>query len=270
MELNSPHVPEGGDAGGSDLVGRRFKVLSCEIFFREICAVVSRSPHRIDLEFLPKGLHDIGAKKMSERLQEAVDRLVDPSCEAILLGYGLCNNGLAGLEAREIPLVVPRAHDCITLFLGSGERYLNYFNDNPGVYFQTTGWIERGEGAHQLAGQSIQHQFGMDLTYEALVKKYGEENAKYLYEELHGNEKHYKKFTFIEMGVEPDDRFERRTAEKAQQRGWQWEKVKGDLGYLQRLVDGEWSEKEFLIVPPRHRIVAHYAEGLISAEKADA
>ena len=32
----------------------RLKLISCEIFHREMCAVVARSPHRVDIEFLPK------------------------------------------------------------------------------------------------------------------------------------------------------------------------------------------------------------------------
>ena len=116
----------------------RLKLISCEIFYREMCAAVARSPHRIDIEFLPKGLHDIGSKKMLERLQEAVDHV--ENYDAVLLGYALCNNGLAGLTARSLPLVLPRAHDCITLFLGSKERYLEYFSDHPGVYPADTGF----------------------------------------------------------------------------------------------------------------------------------
>ena len=36
----------------------------------------------------------------------------------ILLGYGLCGNGLDGLSARHTRLVLPRAHDCIGLLMG--------------------------------------------------------------------------------------------------------------------------------------------------------
>ena len=55
------------------LTNVRLKLISCEIFYREMCAAVARSPHQVDIEFLPKGLHDIGSAKMSARLQEAVD-----------------------------------------------------------------------------------------------------------------------------------------------------------------------------------------------------
>ena len=135
----------------------RLKLISCEIFFREMCTAVARSPHFVDIEFLPKGLHDIGSSKMLARVQEVVDRVQD-NYDAILLGYGLCNNGLAGLTARNTQVVLPRAHDCITLFLGNKEKYLEYFNSRPGVYFKTTGWIERGESNGELRQLSVQSQ----------------------------------------------------------------------------------------------------------------
>lgn len=229
---------------------------------------MARSPNTVDLEFLPKGLHDIGSASMLERVQAALDRVDGARYEAVAFGYGLCNNGLSGLRARSVPLVVPRAHDCITMFLGSKERYEDYFNRHPGVYFQTTGWIERGENAGELSQLSIQHQIGMDRSFDQLVAKYGEDNAKFLYEELCNYAKHYTQLTFIEMGVEPDGSFEQRTLAEATRRGWKFEKVPGDMSMIQRLVDGIWDEKEFLVVPPGWRVVAKYDEGILAAEEA--
>ena len=51
---------------------RRFKLIACEILYREVCAVIARSIHQVDVEFLPKGLHDIGREKMSARLAEVL------------------------------------------------------------------------------------------------------------------------------------------------------------------------------------------------------
>lgn len=247
----------------------RYKLVSCEVLFREMCYAIARSPNIVDLEFLPKGLHDIGSKGMQSRLQAALDKVDESRYDAILLGYGLCNNGLVGLTARTIPLVLPRAHDCITLFLGSKERYLEYFNARPGVYFKTTGWMERGENPGELRQLSIQRQTGMDYRLEELIAKYGEENGRYIYETLCNDTRNYQQFTFIEMGIEPDDSYERRTREDAEKRGWAFEKVRGDMGLIQRLVDGIWKEDEFLVVPPGHRIVANYDEKIIAAEKVD-
>ncbi len=120
----------------------RLKLISCEVFYREFNTVVARSPHTVDSEYLPKALHDIGTTGMRERLQAVVDRVTDPAYDAILLGYGLCNNGIVGTDRRDKRLVVPRAHDCITLFLGSKERYLDYFQNNARSLFSD----------HRLAG----------------------------------------------------------------------------------------------------------------------
>ena len=62
---------------------------------------------------------------------------------------------------------------------------LEVFNDNPGTYFKTTGWMERGETlSGELNQLSVQRKLGMDQSYEELAAKYGEENAKYIWDTL--------------------------------------------------------------------------------------
>ena len=245
----------------------QLKLISCEIFYRELCAAVSRSPNTVDIEFLPKGLHDIGCASMLARLQEVVDRAEEGKYEAVLLGYGLCNNGIVGLTARATPIVIPRAHDCITLFLGSRQRYFDYFNSHPGVFFKTTGWIERGDSRGELRQLSIQRRIGLDSSFEELVEKYGEDNARYLWDEMCDLGRNYRQLTFIEMGVEPDDRFERQTREEAASRGWDFERVKGDPSMIQRFVDGCWDEREFLIVRPGARVAPTYEDDIITLDQ---
>lgn len=245
----------------------RLKLIGCEIFYRELCALVARSVNKVDLEFLPKGLHDLGAKPMLARVQECVDRVNGADYDAVLLGYALCGNGITGLQARSLPLVVPRAHDCITLFLGSKERYQAYFDSHSGVYFKTTGWIERGEKAGELT-QLSHRKLGFGYSYEELVEKYGEENAQFLMEQIGDQTRNYGQITFIEMGLEPDGSFQKRAREVADQRGWAYEEIKGDLGLMRRLVDGPWEEPEFLVVPPGRRIAVRYDSSIIGLEEA--
>jgi hypothetical protein len=244
----------------------RLKLLSCEILYREMCAVVARSPHQVDVEFLPKGLHDIAGAGMCERLQAAVDKVDASLYEAVLLGYALCGNGVVGLTARAIPLVLPRGHDCITLFLGSRRRYEEYFQNHPGVYFKTTGWIERGLNLEQLG--LTRQKTGVGMSYAELAARYGEDNAQYLWEQLGGYTKNYRKLTYIEMGIEPDNRFELQTRREAAERNMEFEKISGDMRLFEKLVSGDWDPEEFLVVPPGHRIIARYDEAIVGFEPA--
>lgn len=242
------------------------KLISCDVFFREMCTLAARSPNRVDIQFQPKGLHDLKSNQMQERMQAAVDAVAANTYDAIILGYGLCNNGLHGITARHTPLILPRAHDCITLFMGSRKRYLDYFENHHGVYFKTSGWIERGTAEGDLKQLSIGHLHGMDMTYEEMVEKYGEDNAQYLFETLIESQvKSYNQYTFIEMGIEPDDRFERMAREQAAEKGWEFEKIKGDLSLMEQLVNGDWPDQDFLRVEPGQQVMARYDEGVVTA-----
>ncbi|MCX5641828.1 MAG: DUF1638 domain-containing protein [Candidatus Omnitrophica bacterium] len=123
---------------------KRVGLIACEIFFREIAYYAARGPQVIDAVFLPKGLHDLGGDKMRETIQAEIDKMQERGYSRIILGYALCNNGITGLTGRRISLVVPRAHDCIAVFMGSRKRYQDYFFANTGTYFHTPGWLERG------------------------------------------------------------------------------------------------------------------------------
>ena len=243
----------------------RLKLIACEILYRELCAAAARSVNRLDVEFLPKGLHDIGQQRMSTRLKETLAAVDHSQYDAILLGYALCSNGIVGLGARQIPLVLPRAHDCISLFLGSRHRYLEYFRSHPGVYFKTSGWIERGEGLDQLAGESPPELTGLNQTYEELVAKYGQQNARYLYEQLGNLTHNYSALAYIEMGIEPDGRFEEQTRREAARKGWSFEKLAGDMSLIQGLVDGPWDDGRFLVVQPGNEIAPSFDENIVRA-----
>ena len=240
----------------------RLKLIGCEVLFREMCHACAHSPHQVDVEFLPKGLHDLGGKPMAAKIQEAVDRTPEGVYQAILLGYGLCGNGLEGLTARHTRLVLPRAHDCIALLLGSHERYQAYFADNPGTFYRSTGWLERGQGLQQLT----HHTTGFDESLETLIGKYGEDNGRYLYEEMTRYRAQYRKLTFIETGLEAGGKFIAEAAAEARQKGWSFERLPGDLAWLWRLVEGAWAEAEFVVAGPGQRIAASYDNRVVKVQ----
>ncbi|MFO0892690.1 MAG: DUF1638 domain-containing protein [Isosphaeraceae bacterium] len=243
----------------------RILLIGCEVIIRELSDAITRSPHVVDARYLSKGLHDRGARTMREALQAAIDEAETTAdkYDAIALGYGLCGNGLAGLEARSIPLVLARAHDCITLLMGSRSRFERYFQDHPGVYYRSTGWVERGADLEPLA----RNQTGMGFTLDALIEKYGEDNGRFLYEELTRYRETYQQLTFIETGIEPDGRAEAEARAEAVEKGWKFEKLPGDLGLFRGLLAGDWNEADFLVVPPGHRIVARPDQGIVAAKR---
>jgi hypothetical protein len=239
---------------------KNYMLISCAVLAREsyYCAAISKNI--IDVLLLEQGLHDIGEEKMSAELQKTIDAVDPEKFDAILLGYGLCNNGVRGLHAN-LPLVIPRAHDCITLLMGSKERYREYFDNNPGTYYKSTGWIERC--VHNLDNpESTTRQMGME-TYEEYVEKYGEENAKFLMETLEGGLNHYDKLTYIDPadGKFPDYRNDEK--ECAKERDWTFVEYQGNTGLLLQMVNGDWDEEDFLVLQPGENIIPTYDDKII-------
>jgi len=135
----------------------RLKLISCEVFYREFNTVVARSPHTVDAEYLPKALHDIGTTGMRERLQAVIDRVNDPTYDAILIGYGLCNNGIVGLTGRDQRFFVVPAPTIASLFSGQQRALPGLLQNNSGVYFQTT-----ADRAREAKGELSQSPLGTD------------------------------------------------------------------------------------------------------------
>jgi hypothetical protein len=241
----------------------RILLIGCEVILRELCEAVIRSPHHVDMQFLSKGLHDRGARAMRTELQAQIDA-ADPSRhDAIALGYGLCGNGLAGLVARSIPLVLPRAHDCIALLMGDRRRFDSYYREHPGTFYRSSGWIERGMDLVPLARE----QTGLGYSLDELIERYGEDNGRFLFEEFTRYQQNYQHMAFIETGIEPDGRFEDLARDEAARRAWRFEKVGGNLDLFRRLLAGEWDERDFLVVAPGRRIAACYDDRIVAAEK---
>lgn len=258
---------------------RKLKFIGCEIVYREACYLAATSSAQIDVEFLQKGLHDLETAEMVSKIQSTIDS-VDPEAgyEAILLGYARCNDGLVGVTARSIPLVVPRAHDCITFFFGSRNEYREYFDSHPGTYYLTTGWSERNvswseRDSRGLRGydrpaygrQGIMGKLGLTESYEEMVRKYGKDNADFLKDTVGDWMKNYDRFLYLRMGVCDEEPFIEAARKDAAERGWKLEVRPGSLSLLRKLFAGPWDE-DFVVVPPGARIIARNDERVLDAE----
>ncbi len=245
----------------------RLFCLACEVLARPVYLCAARSPHIVDIELFAKGLHNEPAD-LRARLQARIDQLAGSAYDAILMGYGLCGQATAGLIARDKPLVIPRAHDCITLFLGSREHYMYQFGNFPGTYWYAHDYVERSNGEGGALSLGSGSTTGLDKTYEEYVAKFGKENADYLMEVLGAWQQHYRRAAYIELGVADGAIVEATAQAEAQRRGWVFDRVAGDLVLIRRLLEGDWAG-DFLAVQPGEQVQMTYDEGVIGCAAAN-
>ena len=280
------------------------KIIACEISFREICMAAARSVNLIDFDFLAQGYHDnpdIGRAL----IQEKIDSVENGKYDAILLGYALCSNMLVGLTINHTPLVIPRAHDCLTFFFGSKERYMTHYTSRPGTYYYTSGWLEHrkrktervpatgygakptlrsdtssgGTSTNQAATkenspsqnhevpQNTQSGYGRMKSYQELVEQYGEDNAKYVMEIMGNWTQNYTHGVLIDFDFTKHLNLRGQVEEICRKHGWEYDEIEGDMGLLQRMLDGDWDSKDFLVVQPGEVVRATYDDRVIDVEK---
>jgi hypothetical protein len=244
----------------------RLFCLACEVLARPLYLSAARSPHIVDIELFRRGLHNDPAD-LRARLQARVDEVSALGYDAIVMGYGLCGQATGGLTARTVPVVIPRAHDCITLFLGSRERYNDEFENNSGTYWYALDYIERDDGTGGSVALGAAGSSGLNATYEEYVEKYGADNAAYLMEVMGAWQQHYKRAALIDLGVGDISTVAAQAQSDADRRGWAFERVAGDMVLVRRLIEGDW-KGDFLVLQPGERVTMTYDHDVIGCAHA--
>jgi len=215
-------------------------VIACKVFQDLLEHFVP--PDAADqITFLDYGLHRV-PKELTETVQEQIDGIRNPS--RILLGYGLCGNGLEGIQAGQHTLVIPRADDCIAILLGSYDAYVKEFSEHPGTYYLTKGWLESGSDPLK--------------EYDEIVEKYDAETAAWIMDEQYKN---YTRLVFVAHTQEDLEAYRPRALEVAEyckRWGMKYEEVRGSEAYISELVTAvstlSESNDEFLFIPPGGKI----------------
>ena len=215
-------------------------VIACKVF-QDLLEHFLPADMADQVTFLDYGLHEF-PKVLNKTVQEQIEGIQEPS--RVLLGYGLCGNGLQGIQAGRHTLFIPRADDCIAILLGSYEAYLREFNENPGTYYLTKGWLESGSDPLK--------------EYHQVVEKYGAEDGAWVMDQQYMN---YKRLVFVAHTREDLETYRPRALEVAEfckRWGMKYEEVLGSEAYIRDLVKAvstlSESDDQFLVIPPGRRI----------------
>lgn len=240
--------------------------IGCMVLSREISYEVSRSSNNVRTWWLRQDLHNT-PEKLKKLLQKTIDEIEEENrilpegkgFDYICLGYGLCSDSVVGLENGKIPLVIPKCDDCISLFLGSIERYRELFGKHPGTYWYTPGWIEN---AFTPSKESYER------LYEEYVKEYGEDNAKFLMEAENSWNKEYDCCAYIESPIYKNEKYIEYTKAAAEYLKWEFKYFEGKSEFFEKMLNGPWDEKDFCICGPESKVTRVYDERrLIGVER---
>ncbi|HHW30296.1 MAG TPA: DUF1638 domain-containing protein [Clostridiaceae bacterium] len=234
----------------------KYKLICCEVFMRIVCMEIATTSNTIDPEFTKLGAHE-NPDSLRDIIQEKIDSIrEEDGYDAVLLGYGLCGNAALRLKAGSVPLVIPRAHDCCTIFLGSKDRFLEHFKDRLSASWSSAGYAERS--TEYLRETDTGKFLGLDRSYQELVEQYGEDNARYIWDILHPENYQKDDLIYIRIPEFESLGYLEKLKEKASQEGRNVQVLEGDTRLIKKLINGQWDEEEFLLVPPGRSIAAVY------------
>lgn len=252
----------------------RLKLIACKVFSRELSYLCSMSDNIVDITWIRQGYHNT-PEELQQFLQKEIDAIeagddiytnrmnsqgmeggIAADFDAILLGYGLCSNAVTGVKAKKHRIVIPKAHDCVTMFLGSKEKYAEFFEKLPGCYWFTAGWIENSD----MPGEDRDRRLSEYFVEEG----YDEDTIEYLLEEL-GGLRNYHNIAYVPMPFR-DKEADREMAKKAAEYyGWDYHEVSGSMSLMEKFIAGDWDESEFLVLEPGESAAQSYDQNVIKA-----
>ena len=233
----------------------RLALIACGVVARELAWVLAATPRPVDVRLVRQGLHE-----QPQRLRAAVQTEIDAldaaaMHDAIVLAYGLCGGGTAGLRSARHRLVLPRAHDCTTLVLGCHRRYREAFDAEPGRYWCTPGAADHG---------ALPSDERLAERERTLAARHGADAASHVLDLEREALARYRRCAFVawpglEHGAQRDA-----ARRAATDRGWAWEELVGDPALLADLVAGRWDER-FLVLEPGMAVAMAYDERVVVA-----
>lgn len=209
----------------------KYLVIACNIMKEELLQFQAEVNSFV---FMEQSLHRT-PQKMGPLIQREIDKADYQDWDYIILGYGLCSNGILGIHSKRHSLVIPRVHDCIALFLGSYENYVEEHQKEPGTYYLTKGWIEEGKSPLGI--------------YQEYCQRYDPETAEWaIKEEL----KNYTRIALVDTG-DLSEVHREHSKENANFLHLRYEEIKSSLEYFEKMLRGTWKDG-FIILKPGEEV----------------
>ena len=208
------------------------KIIACEVMKEELLTVAHSTD--VEFQFISMGLHRYPDKLRAE-LQNLLDATVGYS--RVVLAFGLCGGAARNLKPSGFTLTIPRVHDCIPLLLGSRERFDRLAHEEKGTFYYTRGWIEGWKNARGDSSILTEHQ--------RIKDKFGEKKANSVVKRMYAA---YTRILYIKTGVPEDGFYLQRSVDVARLLDVKHEVTHGDLGYIDRIVNGPYDERNFINV----------------------
>ena len=235
----------------------RIAVLACDVMQEEIALQTAGASHIVEMRYFEIFLHD-RPDQLREILQQNLDAVDARSdIDAVVLVYGLCGRGTVGLRPQRHKLVIPRAHDCITLFMGSKAAYADHQRHCPTCYYYTPGWNR----ARRVPGPEM-----FDAMRQDLAARFDEEDVDFLIESQREQLAMHDTATYIDLGTETALAEAEYASKCATFMDWKFEQRTGDPTLLKDLLWGNWDSDRFLILEPGQQLGQATDESVMRAE----
>lgn len=213
-------------------------LISCAMLEDEINALYEKLGCRYPVIWLDRGYHNT-PEKLRQKLQETILSLQDQ--DEILLTFGLCGNGTAGIYSPDTRLILPKFDDCLNMLLCAGKRTKRALTE-AGTIYLTRGWT--------LDRESLIQQ------YESLCEKYDEETCEMIMESMYA---HYDSLTLIDTGCYNMEEVQKYAEKVNEMMNFKIKKTQGSLQILEKLLTGCWDEN-FLVLSPGQAVREEYFE----------
>ena len=158
------------------------KVIACKIYEYYI-SQLDLSLDNYEFVYL-----DIQQHNQQHTLAKNIQKEIDKSRgdEKIIVLYGLCGNALVEIQARNIPVYLVRVHDCLTVLLGSKQRFKQLFSNRLSSSWSCYSLKVNGCNVYE------------DEQYLKWCQRYDQETADYLKSQLQTQDNVYLIYNYCD------------------------------------------------------------------------